>query len=561
MIDKNVIFNNTVKKIFKQIQLNDNLHLIGQTQSGWRDTSFEFICPEHGPFNISGYGIRISKDKVFCKECLKETGDIKIKKFESMNTNARKDFMLNSFPDLDWSDFDEHDFYSIDHTIRPACQIHGEMITTSRRLLLGDKCKWCDSVKEEDGEYQFKISPDSFMNEKLSFYYPNKDIIKIDKFRYMIENAIVKVNTLKGNPEYGIHLKEVRSPEQWNSIFFKLIIIDKSSKFQFSIVYYLNLNEQWVDWYKSQIADSEDASLAQTMVTNKIISTWIKLFIGELFTYEIQWSFWSNAKRVETWYTDYTSKNNNKHIILSEAIDSKLAIKFKDVNVNCYWSENKWESTSNSVSMIRESQMKFSDICPICKKKIINPVVDHEHKKKVKGTGRIRDTICSNCNVFIAKAENNCVRYGIVLGELPEVLKNISEYFTTQQYNIIHYTEKDGKPILQKTLANKIIKWWDVLYPGKKKLKYPKSGNITKDWEDAIRAYDEHLKTPTIPFSKNEYKVFVRNIEIYNAVVNTKNLSLPKTKKLKLLEVPEYPKLKVVTPKIQMLMDTMNIKG
>ena len=95
MIDKTLIFNNTIKKIFKQIQLNDNLHLIGQTQSSWRDTSFEFICPEHGPFNISGYGIRISKDKVFCKECLKETGDIKIKKFESMNINARKDFMLN----------------------------------------------------------------------------------------------------------------------------------------------------------------------------------------------------------------------------------------------------------------------------------------------------------------------------------------------------------------------------------------------------------------------------------------------------------------------------------
>ena len=72
--------------------------------------------------------------------------------------------------------------------------------------------------------------------------------------------------------------------------------------------------------------------------------------------------------------------------------------------------------------MIRESHMKFSDICPICKKKITSPVVDHEHSSRIFGTGRIRDTICSNCNVFIAKVENNCKRYGIVLEELPEVL-------------------------------------------------------------------------------------------------------------------------------------------
>ena len=556
MINKTIIFNNTIKKIFHRIKQN-NLLLIGQTQAGWRDSTFEFVCPEHGPFNISGYGIRISEG--LCKQCLIKTDTIKINNFESMSLESRKDYMLNTFSDLDWTDFDETDFYNIDHTIRPSCQMHGELITTPRRLILGDKCKWCDSVKEEDGEYKLDINHDSFINEKLSFYYPNSNILKLDKFRYMIDNAIIPINSLKGNQNYLEHLKEVRSPEHQNSIFFKLIIIDKSSKFQFSIVYYLNLNEQWIEWYKSQITDT-DTTVAQMIVTNKIISTWIKLFIGELFLYEIQWSFWSNIKRVETWYNDYISKNDNKKLILPEAINSKLAIKFNDMNVNSYWSENKWESTSNSVSMIRESHMKFSNKCPICKKTITNPVVDHEHKKKVKGTGRIRDTICSNCNVFIAKAENNCKRYGIILEELPEVLKNISDYFTTQQYNIIHYTEKDGKPILSKTLANKIIKWWDILYPGKKKLKYPRSGNITKDWEEAIKVYEEHLKTPTKPFSKNDYKLLVRNIESYNVAVSTKNTTLPKTKKLKLLDVPEYPKLKVVTPKIQTLMNITNIK-
>ena len=105
----------------------------------------------------------------------------------------------------------------------------------------------------------------------------------------------------------------------------------------------------------------------------------------------------------------------------------------------------------------------------LCNKEIDNPVVDHQHKKKVRGTGRIRNNICSNCNVFIAKTENNCTRFKIAQEELPEVLKNISEYFGAQQYNIIHYTDKESRPTLSKTLAYKVLKYWEYLYPGKKK--------------------------------------------------------------------------------------------
>ena len=71
---------------------------------------------------------------------------------------------------------------------------------------------------------------------------------------------------------------------------------------------------------------------------------------------------------------------------------------------------------------------KQNNICPICNKKITDPVLDHEHKRKIKGSGKIRFVICRNCNVFLGKIENNCIRYGIGLNNLPDVLSNISNY-------------------------------------------------------------------------------------------------------------------------------------
>ena len=172
-------------------------------------------------------------------------------------------------------------------------------------------------------------------------------------------------------------------------------------------------------------------------------------------------------------------------------------------------------------------------------------------KKKIKGTGRIRNNICSNCNVFIAKIENNCTRFKIAQEELPEVLKNISDYFGAQQYNIVHYTDKESRPTLSKIQANKVLKYWEYLYPGKnKKLTYPKSGILTKDWVEALKRFEEFQNRPQISFSKNDYKLLVKKIEDFNREAELKNMSLPKTKKIKLINIPEYPKQKLVTPEI-----------
>ena len=569
--------NNAFNKIMKKIETIKTKDLFSGfiKMNKWCDTVYHFTCPEHGDYILDGRLIReLNLKKDFsCPNCNNPSNKNKnrIEKFEKINVNDRLTYMASLFNELDWNDLDKSSFQNIDHTIRPACPEHGEILTTSRKLLNGESCKWCDGIKEDidNGDYYLEQSREKFLYEKLSFYKPelfNPDTKLIyqgrNTFFIQSENKKdrVQVNKLKGNLNYIEHLKEVRTPEVWNSIFFKLNLIDKSTKFRFSLVYYIELNETWIEWYKNKILEMDDQELAQKEATNALIGAWTNLVIGNLFDFEIQWSFWSNKKRIITNYNWYRIKNKEKEMLLPDSLLSKLKLNLSQYNIPCYWSEIKWDTTSTNIPMIRESLGKKTNICPICKNILTKPVIDHEHKKKVKGTGRIRDSICSNCNVFIAKVENNCKRYNINLEELPEVLKNISEYFTTQQYNMIHYTDKDSRPTLSKTLANKVIKYWEYLYPGKrKKLRYPKSGIITKDWEDALVALEKFENSQKVPFTKNDYKLLLRKIEIYNSVVNTKNISLPKTKKIKLLEIPEYPKLKLITSEIKNLIEILEI--
>lgn len=578
-INIEILNQNTHKKIFEKVnKIKEKDYIINviSDDENIKNYIFTIICPTHGEYSLTGKQIRqlnLNKDHA-CPNCNNEYNKFKsrIDKFQSLDLDSRANYIMELFKELDWSDFDKNDFEDIDHTIRPACPEHGEFITTSRKLLNGDVCKWCDGIKEnlETGDYFIPKSREYFLREKLSFYYPNE---KSENLFYkgngnflVIENSkiskILNPMTQKGNFDYNNYLKEVRNPEYWNTIFFKLNIIDKSSKFRFSLVYFIELNSTWMDWYRNKINELDDSESAQKEATNKIIEQWINLIFGINFEYEIIWSFWDTKLRSHINFGWYKNKNIDKEMYLPEVIISKLKVDLSLYNIPCYWSETKWDTTANNISMIRESIGKKTNICPICKNNIEKPVIDHEHKKKVKGTGRIRDAICSNCNVFIAKAENNCKRYGINLEELPEVLKNVSEYFTTQQYNMIHYTDKDARPTLSKTLANRVIKYWEYLFPGKrKKLSYPKSGILTKDWEEALKLLEEFEKTQKQTFSKLDYKKLLKEIESYNTNINIQNISLPKTKKLKLVTIPEYPKQKLITPEIQKIMETINYKG
>ena len=464
---------------------------------------------------------------------------------------------LMKFSNYDFSELMEKDYKDIDHNISPICPEHGEFITTPRKLILGDKCKWCDGIENNEGDLSYSLDRGNRINEKLFLVglYNNLKVIKYDN-PYVIHieflNPEGKTNytivTLKYfqdafklyQNQIGSYLKSIREQSHPVSIFYKINFIDKSTKFQFGIVDYISTNIS---------IDELDDTKIEELIREKYSKTKV-YFNMDISFYSVETEIRAYLKTIQ-----YKQYNESKSIILPDDILNK----FPKENFSGFmmFSENSWESTSTSVRLIRESFLKKSCICPICNKEINNPVVDHQHKKKVRGTGRIRNNICSNCNVFIAKTENNCTRFKIAQEELPEVLKNISEYFGAQQYNIIHYTDKESRPTLSKTIANKVLKYWEYLYPGKKKLSYPKSGVLTKDWEEALKKLQEFQNSSQQSFNKNDYKLLVKKIEDYNNEIDLKNLSLPKTKKLKPIKIPEYPKQKMVTPEIQKIMEIL----
>lgn len=130
-------------------------------------------------------------------------------------------------------------------------------------------------------------------------------------------------------------------------------------------------------------------------------------------------------------------------------------------------------------------------ICPICKKEIKSKaVLDHQHKKRIKGSGLVRGVLCLNCNVFISKSENGCIRYNISQKELPGVLRNMADYFEAPHTNMIHPSEKEKDPVLSKRSFQQMAKKYKEMFPKKKELLYPKSGHLTKAIELMYKAVE-----------------------------------------------------------------------
>ena len=144
------------------------------------------------------------------------------------------------------------------------------------------------------------------------------------------------------------------------------------------------------------------------------------------------------------------------------------------------------------IAPLRESLLREQcGVCPICNKPCLNPVLDHEHKKRIGGTGQIRGVICSLCNVFLAKCENNSKRYCISPKELPRVLRRITSYLNKEQHPFIHPSEKEKEPILQKVSYNKL----KAKYKGRAKFpEYPKSGKLTVKLKALFEAYGIEVK-------------------------------------------------------------------
>lgn len=136
--------------------------------------------------------------------------------------------------------------------------------------------------------------------------------------------------------------------------------------------------------------------------------------------------------------------------------------------------------TSDLPRIRKKLLKKQNGKCAICGEVPKRPCVDHQHVKKVKGTGRIRGVICSNCNVFLAKSENNAVRYGVKKEELSQRLRQIADYLEKKHTKYLHPSENEKPKKLKKSSYNKLMK--ELLESGcpKKKLpEFPKSGKLT----------------------------------------------------------------------------------
>ena len=116
-----------------------------------------------------------------------------------------------------------------------------------------------------------------------------------------------------------------------------------------------------------------------------------------------------------------------------------------------------YEMKTKDVKPLRDKLIKEqNNKCPICARELTNPVLDHSHKKKIKGTGLVRGVICSTCNIFLGKIENNCARYKIDINELPNVLRNMANYLEKEHLPYVHPKEVERK-VLKKSSYNKLI--------------------------------------------------------------------------------------------------------
>ena len=154
----------------------------------------------------------------------------------------------------------------------------------------------------------------------------------------------------------------------------------------------------------------------------------------------------------------------------------------------CYEYDEDQQIYIKGIRFLRESFIaKQNNICPICKRELVKPVLDHHHTKRIKGTGKCRGVLCATCNVFLGKIENNCVRYCIPRENLPDILRAVAILLEKKQTPYIHPNERPKAKRIGKRDFNRIIKYYFQMFPGRKKLPvYPKSGKMSKELAELL---------------------------------------------------------------------------
>ncbi len=129
-------------------------------------------------------------------------------------------------------------------------------------------------------------------------------------------------------------------------------------------------------------------------------------------------------------------------------------------------------------------------VCLICGEVPQRPCLDHSHTKRVKGTGLIRGVLCSSCNIFIAKSENNCSRYGFSQKVLPKILRSMANYLEGVHYPYIHPSEAPPVPKLMRRSYNKLKTVHQNASGYGTFPNFPKSGKMIKQLQKLYDHYD-----------------------------------------------------------------------
>ncbi len=180
-------------------------------------------------------------------------------------------------------------------------------------------------------------------------------------------------------------------------------------------------------------------------------------------------------------------QKNNSHLKITVPDSFKF-----NTNKTYEW-DSIWQAKSKTIKPLREAyQNRQKDKCAMCGNLIKDPTLDHTHVKKVKGTGLIRNVLCSQCNTFLARIENNASRHSIQVCDLPEILRNTATHLEEEK-NVIHPTEQPKRKKVGKREWNRVRKHYFNVYPNRRTL--PKQPTyVTDNWLQMLDEVNNYLK-------------------------------------------------------------------
>ncbi len=454
--------------------------------TGCRNKSI-IICPEHGSFLAHASSVYMAKYHL-CPECRKEhfrlTPEQFIKKVHQVHGKRYK-YNKESVKKAS-----SHDFIKI------RCRQHGLFEQNKGSHLAGSGCPKC--YEEERSE--------KARQGVLNLY---KTTVKERHAQFIIQ-AVKKFGTRYDYSD--VFYINGYTPVE--------IICPDHGKFKMRPCHHLT-SYTGCHYCTDEVrrAGFDYIKAYKNTESGKEIGTFYKV----LFTHKK-----TGIKFIKIGITKNTVEERLKHHVIN-GYSYKIIRQIQDTNLNCaiyeqtYKSKNfynrfyfpdDWEEFSGKTECYnynKEQQLKYSaikdlrnillkkqgNVCAICKQPPKNPVLDHDHKKRVKGTSYCRGTLCSNCNIYLAKIENNALRYGITQKELPKILRRIADYKEADQTLFIHPSEKPKSKKLSKRFFKKLQKEYKRKYPNKKEIEYPKSGKLTKSIQqicDEFCIEPEYLK-------------------------------------------------------------------